>query len=425
MANNLNIGSVVSPDVLKTISSAAVIKTFGDQLINKAKNKVISTVLGKAQELKDQIQEIVELKIKIWSDHGTEMKRLEILLKEKKITQEQYDKAVAKENEAYQNKLADLEDLDLKLKEDLANILADPYRKIKEKLNKRKLKRQKRKARNKAERAKARRALLKKLAINAAKTLAPILALQLANKFAAVLSQRAQLEKLVDQVNAYIDQANTPETIAIATNLRNNAVTLINNSINKLTNLEKTIAQISLYITIFTAVVAILSAIPIPTAVPPGIGIPVNVITRIVKSLEKAAKLIVSLSVVTAIAVTILESEISKLNELIERLKTVNQLLDSKSSLNLNEQQLADLSNAFLPTGGDFGIYKGFKFAIKEEQTLGAQQAVVVKGNKRRYAVAINRDGTEILKSDNSFTLDPNDLVDQLKLIIDQRNLQG
>jgi hypothetical protein len=425
MANNLNIGSVVSPDVLKTISSATAIKTFGNQLINKAKEKVISTVLGKAQELKDQIQEIIELKIKIWSDHGTEMKRLEILLKEKQITQEQYNKAVAKEEEAYQNKLADLEDLDLKLKEDLANIIADPYRKIKEKLNKRKLKRQKRKNRNRAERAKARRALLKKLAINAAKTLAPILALQLANKFAAVLSQRAQLEKLVDQVNAYIDQANTPETIAIATNLRNNAIKLINNSIGKLTNLEKTIAQISLYITIFTAIVAILSAIPIPTAVPPGIGIPVNVITRIVKSLEKAAKLIVSLSVVTAIAVTILESEISKLNELIERLKAVNQLLDSKSAINLNEQELADLTNAFLPTGNDFEMYKGFKFAIKEEQTLGAQQAVVVKGNKRRYAVAINRDGTEILKSDNSFTLDPNDLIDQLKLIIDQRNLQG
>ena len=425
MANNLNIGSVVSPDVLKTISSATAIKTFGNQLINKAKEKVISTVLGKAQELKDQIQEIIELKIKIWSDHGTEMKRLEILLKEKQITQEQYNKAVAKEEEAYQNKLADLEDLDLKLKEDLANIIADPYRKIKEKLNKRKLKRQKRKNRNRAERAKARRALLKKLAINAAKTLAPILALQLANKFAAVLSQRAQLEKLVDQVNAYIDQANTPETIAIATNLRNNAIKLINNSISKLTNLEKTIAQISLYITIFTAVVAILSAIPIPTAVPPGIGIPVNVITRIVKSLEKAAKLIVSLSVITAIAVTILESEISKLNELIERLKAVNQLLDSKSAINLNEQELADLTNAFLPTGNDFEMYKGFKFAIKEEQTLGAQQAIVVKGNKRRYAVAINRDGTEILKSDNSFTLDPNDLIDQLKLIIDQRNLQG
>jgi hypothetical protein len=56
---------------------------------------------------------------------------------------------------------------------------------------------------------------------------------------------------------------------------------------------------------------------------------------------------------------------------------------------------------------------------------LGAQQAVVVKGNKRHYAVSVNRDGVEVIKSDYSFTLDPNDLVDQLKLIIDQQNLQG
>ena len=421
MANNLNIGSVVSPSILKTISSSAAIKTFGDQLINQAKEKVISSALGKVQTLKDQIQEIVTLKIKVWSDHGTEMKRLEILLKEKQITQEQYDKAVAKEDEAYQNKLKDLEKLDLKLKEDLAKILADPKRKIKERANARKARRAARRSRNKAERAKARRDLVKKLAKNAAKTLAPIIALQLANKFASVLSQRAQLEKLVDQVNAYIEQANTPETIVIATNLRNNAVTLINSSISKLTSLEKIIAQISLYITIFTAVVAILSAIPIPTAVPPGIGIPVNVITRIVKSLEKASKLIVSLSVVTAIAVTILESEISKLNDLIERLKAVNQLLDDKTVLNLNEQEFNDLSSAIFNNVDQFPPYKNFKFNIKEEQNT----SFVVKGNKRRYAVAINRDGTEVLKSDYSFTLDPQDLVDQLKLIIDQRNLQG
>ena len=421
MANNLNIGSVVSPNILKTISSSTAIKTFGDQLVNKAKEKVISVASGKVQTLKDQIQEIVTLKIKVWSDHGTELKRLDVLLKEKQITQDQYKIAVDKENKAYETKLEGLEALDVKLNEDLAKIIADPLAKIKNLKNKRKLRKEKRRSRNKAERAKARRDLVKKLTINAAKTLAPILALQLANKFAAVLSQRAQLEKLVDQVNAYIEQANTPETIVIATNLRNNAVALINNSINKLTNLQKTISQISLYITIFNAIVAILSAIPIPTAVPPGIGIPVNLITRIVKALERANKLVSSLNIILAIATVILENEISKLNDLIERLKAVNQLLDDKTVLNLNEQQFNDLSSAVYNNVDDFPEYKGFKFKIKEEQNKSFE----VKGNKRRYAVAIDRDGVEVLKSDFSFTLDPNDLVDQLKLVIDQRNLQG
>jgi hypothetical protein len=160
--------------------------------------------------------------------------------------------------------------------------------------------------------------------------------------------------------------------------------------------------------------VTVLSAIPIPTAVPPGIGIPVNLIIRIVKTIEKANKLISALNVVLAIASISLENEVLKLNELVLRLKDIN-------LSGLDNQQLSDLTSSIYNNVDDFPMYKGFKFKIKEEQN----QAFVVKGNKRRYAVAVDRDGVEVLKSEYSFTLDPNDLVDQLKLIIDQRNLQG
>jgi hypothetical protein len=414
MANNINISSIVSPDILKTISSSSVIKTFGNQLVDQTKEKVISVALGKVQQLKDQIQEVITLEIKVRSDHGTELKRLEVLLKQNQITQQQYDEAVAKENLSFEQKLKDLEQLKLKLQTDLKNILADPYRRIKENTNRRKLRKAARKSRTKAEKAKAKRDLARKVATNAAKTLAPVLALQLANRFARIISQRQELEILVNQVNLYIDIAQTPDQITIATNLRNNTITLINNSIGKLTSLQQTINQINIYISIFSAIVSILSSIPTPTAIPPGIGVPVNFITKIIEILERARKLIASLNVILPIATIALANEIIELNNLIARLKNVN--LD-----NLNQQQLTDLSNLFLPTGGNFGIYKGFRFEIKTEEN----KAFEVKGNKRRYAVAIDRDGVEVLKSEFSFTLDPNDLVDQLKLVIDQRNLQG
>lgn len=414
MANNLNISSVVSPDVLKTISSSSAIKTFGDQLKDKGKEKIISVNTGKKQQLKDQIQEVITLEIKVRSDHNDELKRLEILLKENQITQEEYDKLVLKENEAFEESLKNLNSLKIKLQTDLKNINADPYSKIKDNQNKRKVRRATRKARTKAEKTKARRDQAKKVATNIAKTLAPVLALQLVNKFSSIISQRQKLEILVDQVNSYIDTVQTPDQVTIATNLRNNTIALINNIINKLSNLQKTINQINTYITIFNAIVTILSAIPIPTSVPPGIGIPVNLIVRITKTIEKTQRLISALSIILSIANIALENEINELNALISRLKDVD--------LNgLNQQQLTDLSNLFLPTGGDFGIYKGFKFAIKTEEN----KAFEVKGNKRKYAVAINRDGVEVLKSEFSFTLDPQDLVDQLKLVIDQRNLQG
>jgi hypothetical protein len=425
MSNNLSISTVVSPDILKTIASSAAIKTFGDQLINNAKDKVISVVEGKIGELKKLIEETVKQSIQAGIDHNTELKRLEVIFKNKQITEEQYNAAVQKENEAYQAKIDSLNAQKAKFQEDLTKILSDPYKKLKAERVKLKAKLKRQKTKNKAERAKARRDLAKKLAKNAAKTLAPIIALQIAGKLASILSQRGKLEVLVDQVNAYIVQANTPETIVIATNLRNNTITLINNSIGKLSQLQKIISQISTYITIFSTIVAVLSAIPIPAAVPPGIGIPVSLIIRIVKTLERANKLILALNVVLAISTVVLENEIAKLNDLIDRIKDINTLLDVKTNVNLNQQQLTDLTSSIYNNVDQFGEYKGFKFKIKEEQTLGAQQAIVVKGNKRHYAVAVNRDGTEVLKSELSFTLDPQDLVDQLKLIIDQRNLQG
>jgi len=425
MPSNVNISSVISPDILKNISSASAIKAFGDQLVNKAKDKVISVVEGKIGELKKKIEDITKKTVTLGINHNTELKRLEVENKNKQLTDEQYNEAVIVENAAYDLAVKNSENEITKLKEDLAKIISDPYRKIKEERLKRKNRVKQKRAKNKAERSKARKNLAIKVIKNAAKTLAPIIALQLTNQLITVISQRKKLEILVNQVNDYIISANTPETIQIAINLRNNTITLINNSISKLQKIKKVTEQITIYITVFSIIVAILSSIPIPTAVPPGIGIPINVITKIVKTLEKANKLIASLSVILAICNVLLENEIFKLNELILRLKEISQLLDQSTLQNLNNQELTDLTSNLLTNINQFGEYKGFKFKIKEEQTLGAQQAIVVKGNKRHYAVAINRDGVEVIKSDYSFTLDPNDLVEQLKLIIDQQNLQG
>jgi hypothetical protein len=421
MANNINISPTISPDILKNISSSTTIKTFGDQFKNQATQVVLAVSTGKIEQLTQDLLQILATESKLKLDHPTELKRLEVLHKNKEITDEQYQIAVAAEDASYNAQIKILNDQTAKLKKDIANIIADPYRKIKEASTKLKNNIKSLKTKFKKKRATAKTGKLKKILKNAAKTLAPIIALQLANQFASVLSQRQQLEQLVDQVNSYIDQADTPEKIAIATNLRNNAVTLINNSINKLNILQKNIAKIDLYITIFTVIVSIITALPIPTAVPPGIGIPVGLITRIVQKLDKASKLIVSLNVITAIAITILEDEINKLNELIDQLHDISQLLNEKTLTNLNEQELTNLTNSITSTNNEFPEYKRFKFKIKEEQN----KLFVVKGNKRHYAVAIDRDGVEVVKSEYSFTLDPNDLVEQLKLIIDQKNLQG
>ena len=418
MPSNINISPALAKNTIELAKNPQQVKTFGDQLVNKAKEKVISVSLGKVQELEIQKEEILKSSVQVGINHNIVLKRLDTLLKEKQRTQEQYDDAVLAENEAYKNQIDSFNLQIKKIIKDIDNINLDPEKKIKEDRKKRKIQRQERQRKNNAERAKAKKDLAKKVLKNAVKTLAPVIALQLTNQFAIILSQRAKLEELVDQVNVYIEQANTPETIIIATNLRNNAITLINNSIKKLENLKKNIERISKIISIFSAIKLALNLAV--TFLPP-LTLP-KIVQKITDIINKASALVAALSVILVIANTISENEISKLNDLIERLKAINALLDDQANLNLNEQQLADLSNTFLPIGNnEFEEYKGFKFKIKEEQNI----AFVVKGNKRRYAVAIDRNGVEVIKSELSFTLDPQDLIDQLKLVIDQRNLQG
>ena len=105
--------------------------------------------------------------------------------------------------------------------------------------------------------------------------------------------------------------------------------------------------------------------------------------------------------------------------------KTHVEFLDNALINNLSDEQLQAFINEQRNLQSKFAEYKGFRLEIREEETLGAQQAVVVNDTiKRKYAVALDKDGVVVLKSELSFTLDPVDLIDQLKIIIDQRNLQ-
>jgi hypothetical protein len=417
MSNKTNISSVISPDVLKIISASVIIKTFGDQLKDKAKEKVIVVNRDKKGELEAEKNKLIEDERQAGINHENELKRLETIYKQGQITKENYDKAVLAENEAYSKQQDSFELKKNKINRDIDNINLDPEKKIKEDRKKRKQKRQDIQAKNKARDAEAKRNLNKKVIKNAAKTLVPIIALQITNQLASIISQRSKLEELVDQVNAYIDTANTPETTTIATNLRNNTITLINNSIGKLQKLQTTLNQINLYLTVFGALIPLLNRVAPLTVIstPPLTPIPGMIsYSELRNRKQNLEKLVSALSAVLAIATVVLESEVGKLNELILKLKNVN-------LTGLDSQQLADLTSSIYNNVDDFPPYKGFKFKIKVEEN----KAFEVKGNKRRYAVATNRDGVEVLKSDFSFTLDPNDLVDQLKLIIDQRNLQG
>jgi len=418
MASNLNIAPVVSPDILKNISASTAIKSFGDQLKNKAKETLISGKQSIISNLENQ-QKALTARLKALAEKQTvELSNLQKKYESKQITEEEYKAFEKSINDSIKAEEEIIKKQIKKLGEDITNIINSPYDRLKKEKAKLDANIKNLKKTIEGTKVKAKKDLIKQVAKNAAKTLAPVIALQLANSFTALISQRKKLEELVEQINLYIDtQVKDESTLTIATNLRNNAVILINDSIRKLENIKKIVDRITVVLTILSAIILVASLVVnlLPPLTPPG------VVKTSLDIINKASTLIASLNVVLAVASTVLDSEINNLIELRNSLKEASLKLDQKALNDLTDDQFAALSDTFLPAGGNYGDYKGFKFEIKEEQN----PRFVVKGNKRKYAVAIDRYGVEAIKSEYSFTQDPNDLIEQLKLIIDQQNLQG
>lgn len=418
MLNNINISPVISPDIVNNISKSKDIKSFGNQAKNSTKEKLIIGNQTKTKEIADKEIELNQREEQAGINLENRIKDANYQYNTKQITQKEYNKIIEEAQAAYLDEKAIITIEREKLKQDNDNIINDPFQAIKDKqkqLNNRikNLKKQNLNLDNKAKKD-----LAKQVLSNISKTLAPVIALQLANSFLTIISQRKKLEELVDQVNEYIDtQVKDQTTVTIATNLRNSAITLINNNVRKLQTLERILKTITTIVTVITIVLTVIERIlslPIPALIP--------IKVQFQPILQRILRLISAINAVLVIVTNLLGNEILKLIEIRERLKEIDLKLNIKTSNSLDSQEFTDLINTFAPVGtGEFPPYKGFTFRLKEENN----PRFVVKGNKRRYAVAIDRNGVEVLKSEFSFTLDPNDLIDQLKLVIDQQNLQG
>jgi hypothetical protein len=436
--NQINVSNLVSPDINNTLNAIKDPKAFGDQLLEAEKQKLKKKLLGIVGQLKDALVEAIKKVADLEINHQKTLLSLskkrnppDIILNGEVIkgipllTEEEYQIALLNENRNYEKAKSDLEKEKDDLNKKLIKIIADPYKDAKEKIKKAKDNLRKKLNRSKEEKRKARKDLAKQVLKNLKKTLVPIITLVLTEKLIDILSDSERIEELITQTNLIIDSADTKEKINQAKAARDSALNIINNQEKKIQSVLDQILQMEIYITIFDTIVSIILAIPIPSSVPPGIGVPVNLIIKLQRLLATAEKIASGLSLLLAIFIPILEEVITDLENYKQQLHDINDLLDETTVSVLDTNQLSVLLNQITQNQKAIEEYKGFKFVIKEEQTLGVNTAKVVKGFKRHYAAAIDRDGVERIKSEYSFTQEPQILVDQLKLIIDQKNLQG
>ena len=420
-----NVSTLVSPNILANLKTSQQPKAFGDQLLKAGlaagANAALNSTIGKLYKQKaDLIKEGIELSsnhqstlLKYENQYNIDKKQAGDDPQKLSEAEKSYRDAIAIEEVNYKAAQVNLQERKDKNQKDIDDYIKDPFAKQKDKIKKRKEARAKVKQRTKFEKQAARKQKRTAVLKNIKKTIVPILTLLLTDKIADVISQNDTIKKLVDDTNKIIEEANAsndPVKLNNAKITRDNAVSIIQSNEDKIIKINDQIQKITIYITIFSTIIAILTAIPIPTAVPPGVGIPVNVITKIIVILEKANKIVLALSALLSIITVSLEKAIQILEELKAQLLPINGELELK---------LPPTPVAFGTS--DFPEYKGFKFALREENNPKFE----VRGNKRHYAVAINKQNIEQLKSDSSFTLDPNDLIEQLKLVIDQQNLQG
>jgi hypothetical protein len=217
----------------------------------------------------------------------------------------------------------------------------------------------------------------------------------------------SKLDNIVTEVNNEIINVKTKKDIDAVKIKRNNALIIINISERKLSDIRKYAEILTLVTGVLTLLVTALSFLP-PLAI-------TGATIRLINKLEKILFKILPFLPILLLVISKLEDNIAEIKA---KLQNVGDILDSNIE-NLSSNDIKDLlktSDLGYLNGYD---YKEFKFFIKEENNPN----FVVKENKRRYAVAVNKDGNEILQTKPSFTLNPPVLVEELKLQIDQKGL--
>jgi hypothetical protein len=401
---NINVGELAK-NKLKQLTTSPIQLVLND--IEEAKSKVESLktdTFGKFADLDKRIEsksltreEADRIKQIVQGNFDKEQKELQDFITNKT---ENYQKLVSNTKEAINAKLK-LAD------EKIKGVLKKSHKRVKGK------------------NAKIIKDLLRGAVTAAKKNPVPLIMASLTITCQLISVRNKKIEELVDNVNSVIDNIQSKDDVKKATLLRNNAIRIINENEAKINSIKSTLERISLILSVLDIILVLADVIlPLPTPSPaPDVVTPAK--ERFRKKYELAVEIISSLLAAIAIIGLLLDRIIEELEEQKERLKEIDGFFEEPSNLTAFDRADLDAILQTLSPSGNFGVigsgYKGFTFAIKEEN----DSRFVVAGNTRRYAVALNTDKSEVLQSSRSFTLDPDILIEELKLIIDQQNLKA
>jgi hypothetical protein len=216
------------------------------------------------------------------------------------------------------------------------------------------------------------------------------------------------LTDLVNKTNDILVSASTKQDILKSKVARDAAIAELNRAFSQIAVIRNYLQLLQDLLTIFSLVLRVLLLIPFP------------ITAKVSEQITKAILTLDALLIMVAIMNSALSNILDQIGALEATLLPLNELIDQAINNNLSPGDINALLNKSKLGLIEGTVYRGFTFGILEEN----DPRFVVAGNKRRYAVIYDRSGFIVLQSKPSFTLDPYVLVEELKLIIDEQNLE-
>ena len=228
-------------------------------------------------------------------------------------------------------------------------------------------------------------------------------------------------QDIINKKIASIDKCPSNANITKLIKKRNQLVQQLNNLYSSITFLTKTIAITSASLTALNIGIQLILTLPYPaTGVPPLLPPLTAGVIQKIGDAKDALKLALNKG---GVAISLLTMSLASIGALlgtiIQILGQLDNLLqqcaqDNAMDFEKINEEINALSNPIVTAtqNNNTNTYKGFTLTVKIDQTNESQYI-------KRYAVATNKQGVDVLKTDSSFASDPTVLISQLKFIID------
>ena len=239
-----------------------------------------------------------------------------------------------------------------------------------------------------------------------------------------------QLQKIIesgkDKKDDFLNDITCPpkEDLDRLIKRKNKLVKQLNNVLKIIESTTKALGITGNVILILDIAFKILKNLPLPTAVPPGIGLPTNVVLGIQDNKDKISKIITTLKGLNTSTLVILNLLRETLIKVIKLLQLLDQLIqhcypdtDPNSQEQISSELIALTQEQANQQSPVVTIVNNFTMGVETERTTNTL--------KRRRATATNAGGVVMLKGEWSFSSIDQILIDELVFYIQINDLKA